>query len=184
MRSTTASWRCCIDEAKGRVPVIAGAGSNNTAEAIELARHAEKAGADAVLVVTPYYNKPSQEGLYQHFKAIDDAIGIPIIIYNIPPRSVIDMSVETMARLFELKNIVGVKDATGNVARVQPAAAGHGAGVHPALGRGRTALGLHGAWRPRLHLRHRRTSRRGSAPIPGGLPRRRLRRGAAATRIG
>jgi 4-hydroxy-tetrahydrodipicolinate synthase len=108
----------CIAEAKGKVPVIAGAGSNNTAEAVSLAQHAEKAGADAVLVVTPYYNKPTQEGLYQHFKAVNDAIGIPIFIYNIPPRSVVDMSVETMARLFELTNIVGVKDATGNIARV------------------------------------------------------------------
>ncbi|MGD0641910.1 MAG: 4-hydroxy-tetrahydrodipicolinate synthase [Roseiarcus sp.] len=108
----------CIDEARGRVPVIAGAGSNNTFEAVELARHAESAGADAVLVVTPYYNKPTQEGLYQHFKAINDAIGIPIIIYNIPPRSVIDMSVDTMKRLYELKNIVGVKDATGDVGRI------------------------------------------------------------------
>jgi len=108
----------CIETAKGRVPVIAGAGSNNTREAIDLARFAEKAGADAVLVVTPYYNKPNQEGLYQHYKAINDAIGIPIIIYNIPPRSVIDMSVETMARLFELKNITGLKDATGKVERV------------------------------------------------------------------
>ena len=107
----------CVAEAKGRVPVIAGAGSNNTSEAIELAQHAEKIGADGVLVVTPYYNKPSQEGLYRHFKAINDAIGIPIIIYNIPPRSVIDMSIETMKRLFELKNIAGVKDATGNLAR-------------------------------------------------------------------
>ncbi len=108
----------CIETAKGRVPVIAGAGSNNTREAIDLARFAEKAGADGVLVVTPYYNKPNQEGLYQHFKAINDAIGIPIIIYNIPPRSVIDMSVETMARLYELKNITGVKDATGKIERV------------------------------------------------------------------
>ena len=108
----------CIAEAKGRVPVIAGAGSNNTVEAIDLARHAEKAGADAALVVTPYYNKPTQEGLYQHFKAVNDAIGIPIFIYNIPPRSVVDMSVETMKRLYELKNIAGVKDATGNLARV------------------------------------------------------------------
>ena len=107
-----------IAEAKGRVPVIAGAGSNNTTEAIDLAVHAEKAGADAVLVVTPYYNRPTQEGMYQHFKAVNDAIGIPIIIYNIPPRSVVDMSVETMARLYELKNIVGVKDATANLARV------------------------------------------------------------------
>jgi len=108
----------CIEVAAGKVPVVAGAGSNNTAEAIELARHAEKAGADALLVVTPYYNKPNQEGLYQHFKAINDAVGIPIIIYNIPPRSVIDMSVETMARLFELKNIAGVKDATAKIERV------------------------------------------------------------------
>ncbi len=108
-----------IAEAKGRVPVIAGAGSNNTAEAVELAVHAEKAGADAVLIVTPYYNKPTQEGLFQHFAAIDAAIGIPIIIYNIPPRSVIDMSVETMTRCYDkLRNIAGVKDATGNVGRI------------------------------------------------------------------
>ena len=107
-----------IDQNKRRVPVIAGAGSNNTIEAIDLAVHAEKAGADAVLVVTPYYNKPTQEGMYQHFKAVNDAVGLPIIIYNIPPRSVVDMSVETMARLYELKNIAGVKDATANLARV------------------------------------------------------------------
>ncbi len=107
----------CVAEARGRVPVLAGAGSNNTQEAIDLARHAEKVGADGVLVVAPYYNKPSQEGLYRHFKAINDAIGIPIILYNIPPRSVVDISVDTMKRLFELKNIAGVKDATGNVAR-------------------------------------------------------------------
>ena len=108
----------CIDEARGRVPVIAGAGSNHTAEAVEFASHAEQSGADAVLVVTPYYNKPTQEGLYQHFKAVNDAIGIPIIIYNIPSRSVVDMSVDTMKRLSELTNIVGVKDATGDVGRV------------------------------------------------------------------
>jgi 4-hydroxy-tetrahydrodipicolinate synthase len=108
----------CIDEARGRVPVIAGAGSNNTAEAIDLSRHAEKSGADAVLIVTPYYNKPTQEGLFQHYKAINDAIGIPIFIYNIPGRSVIDMSVETMKRLADLDNIAGVKDATANLARV------------------------------------------------------------------
>src|SRR4249920_363835 len=108
----------CIEEAKGRVPVVAGAGSNSTKEAIELAQHAEKAGANAVLVVTPYYNKPTQEGLYQHFKAVNDAIGIPILIYNIPPRSVVDMTVDTMKRLSELPNIVGVKDATGDIGRV------------------------------------------------------------------
>jgi 4-hydroxy-tetrahydrodipicolinate synthase len=108
----------CISAAKGRVPVIAGAGSNSTKEAVELSRHAEKAGASAVLIVTPYYNKPTQEGLYQHFKAINDAIGIPIIIYNIPSRSVIDMSVATMARLFKLPNIAGVKDATASPVRV------------------------------------------------------------------
>jgi 4-hydroxy-tetrahydrodipicolinate synthase len=108
----------CVEEARGRVPVVAGAGSNNTAEAIELAKHAEEAGADALLVVTPYYNKPTQEGLYRHFKAVNDAVGIPIVIYNIPPRSVIDMSVATMARLYELKNIAGVKDATANIGRV------------------------------------------------------------------
>ena len=103
----------CIKESKGTIPVIAGTGSNSTKEAISLTKHAEKVGANAALVVTPYYNKPTQEGLYQHYKAINDSCGIPIIIYNIPSRSVIDMSVDTMARLFELKNILGVKDATG-----------------------------------------------------------------------
>ena len=106
-----------IAVAKGRVPVIAGAGSNSTEEAIDLARHAKRAGADAALVVTPYYNKPTQEGLFLHFTAIADAVDLPIIIYNIPPRSVVDMSVETMARLARHKNIVGVKDATANLAR-------------------------------------------------------------------
>ena len=142
MTSTSAWWRWCIDEARGRVPVIAGAGSNSTREAIELAAHAEKAGADAVLVVTPYYNKPTQEGLYQHFKAINDAIGIPIIIYNIPPRSVIDMSVDTMKRLFELKNIAGVKDATANVARVSQQRAAMGEDFNQFSGEDVTALGL------------------------------------------
>ena len=108
----------CIKESKGRIPVIAGTGSNSTEEAISLSTHAEKAGANGVLIVTPYYNKPTQEGLYQHYKAINDNCGIPILIYNIPGRSVIDMSVDTMARLFELKNIVGVKDATGDLNRV------------------------------------------------------------------
>ena len=108
----------CIKESNGKSIVIAGTGSNSTAEAISLTTHAEKAGADAALIVTPYYNKPTQEGLYQHYKAINDKCGIPILIYNIPGRSVIDMSVDTMARLFELKNIVGVKDATGDLNRV------------------------------------------------------------------
>ena len=107
-----------VKECNGKIPVIAGTGSNSTHEAIELSRFAEKAGSDAILVVTPYYNKPTQEGLYQHYKKINDNVGVPIIIYNIPSRSVIDMSVETMTRLYELKNIVGVKDATGDLIRV------------------------------------------------------------------
>ena len=107
-----------VNECKGKIPVIAGTGSNSTSEAIELSKYAEKAGSDALLVVTPYYNKPTQEGLYQHYKKINDNVGIPIIIYNIPSRSVIDMSVETMTKLYELKNIVGVKDATGDLHRV------------------------------------------------------------------
>ena len=108
----------CVKESNGKLPVIAGTGSNSTDEAISLTKHAEKIGANGALVVTPYYNKPTQEGLYQHYKAINDNCGIPILIYNIPGRSVIDMSVDTMARLFELKNIVGVKDATGDLNRV------------------------------------------------------------------
>jgi 4-hydroxy-tetrahydrodipicolinate synthase len=132
----------CIDQAKGRVPVIAGAGSNSTKEAISLSKHAEKAGADAVLVVTPYYNKPTQEGLYQHFKAINDAINIPIIIYNIPGRSVIDMSVDTMKRLFELKNIAGVKDATANVLRVSQQRAAMGEDFNQLSGEDGTVIGF------------------------------------------
>jgi 4-hydroxy-tetrahydrodipicolinate synthase len=108
----------CINEVKGKIPVIAGTGSNSTEEAVALTKHAEKAGADGALVVTPYYNKPTQEGLYQHYKAINDNTNLPIIIYNIPSRCVIDMSVDTMARLFELKNIAGVKDATGDLNRL------------------------------------------------------------------
>lgn len=107
----------CIDATSGRVPVIAGTGSNSTAEAIELTRHAKQAGAQAALVVTPYYNKPTQEGLFRHYQAIVEAVDLPVIIYNIPPRSVIDMSVETMARLAKLPNIVGVKDATADLTR-------------------------------------------------------------------
>jgi 4-hydroxy-tetrahydrodipicolinate synthase len=132
----------CIDQAGGRVPVIAGSGSNSTKEAIELSQHAEAAGADAVLIVTPYYNKPTQEGMYQHFKAINDAIGIPIIIYNIPPRSVVDMSVDTMKRLFELKNIAGVKDATSNVLRVSQQRAAMGGDFNQLSGEDGTCLGF------------------------------------------
>jgi 4-hydroxy-tetrahydrodipicolinate synthase len=132
----------CVETAAGRVPVIAGAGSNNTAEAIDLAQHAESVGADAVLVVTPYYNKPNQEGMYAHFKAINDAIGIPIIIYNIPPRSVIDMSVETMARLFKLNNIIGVKDATAKIERVSLQRLAMGPEFNQLSGEDATALGF------------------------------------------
>ena len=129
-----------VKTAAGRVPVIAGAGSNNTAEAIDLAQFAEKAGANALLVVTPYYNKPNQEGLYRHFKAINDAVGLPIFIYNIPGRSVIDMSVETMARLNELRNIVGVKDATAKVERVSAQRQAMGPGFIQLSGEDGTAL--------------------------------------------
>jgi 4-hydroxy-tetrahydrodipicolinate synthase len=132
----------CVEQARGRVPVIAGAGSNSTKEAIGLAQHAEKAGADAILVVSPYYNKPTQEGLYQHFKAINDAIGIPIIMYNIPSRSVIDISVDTMKRLYELKNIAGVKDATANMARVSQQRAALGPDFNQLSGEDITALGF------------------------------------------
>ncbi len=132
----------CVEQAHGRVPVLAGAGSNSTREAIGLAQHAEKAGADGVLVVTPYYNKPTQEGLYQHYKAINDAIGIPIIIYNIPGRSVVDMSIDTMKRLYGLKNIAGVKDATANMARVSQQRAEMGEDFNQMSGEDITALGF------------------------------------------
>jgi 4-hydroxy-tetrahydrodipicolinate synthase len=132
----------CIAAASGRVPVIAGTGSNSTAEAVELTRHAKTAGAEGVLVVTPYYNKPTQEGLYLHYKAINDCTDIPILIYNIPGRSVVDMSVETMLRLFKLKNIVGVKDATANMARVSQQRAALGTDFLQLSGEDATALGF------------------------------------------
>ena len=132
----------CVDQARGRVPVVAGAGSNSTKEAIDLAQHAETAGADAVLVVTPYYNKPTQDGLYAHYKAINDAVGIPILIYNIPGRSVVDMTVDTMQRLYELKNIAGVKDATANMARVTQQRAALGEEFNQLSGEDITALGF------------------------------------------
>jgi 4-hydroxy-tetrahydrodipicolinate synthase len=131
-----------IEIARGRVPVIAGTGSNSTSEAIELSQHAEKAGADGLLIVTPYYNKPTQEGLFQHFKAIDAAVGIPIIIYNIPGRSVVDMSVDTMRRCAELKNIAGVKDATANLARVSQTRLAIGEDFCQLSGEDATALGF------------------------------------------
>jgi len=131
----------CIEVAAGRVPVIAGAGSNSTAEAVALATHAEKAGADAVLVVTPYYNKPNQEGMYRHFKAVHDAIGIPIVLYNIPGRSVVDLRLETMVRLAELPRIVGVKDATGELARVSAYRQAIGPDFCQLSGNDETALG-------------------------------------------
>lgn len=132
----------CVEVAAGRVPVIAGAGSNNTREAIDLARHAEKAGADAALVVTPYYNKPNQEGLYQHYRVIAEAVSLPVIIYNIPGRSVIDMSVETMARLAEIPNIVGVKDATARIERVSQTRQAIGPDFMQLSGEDATALGF------------------------------------------
>lgn len=141
----------CIDQARGRVPVIAGAGSNNTAEAVELARHAEKAGADAVLVVTPYYNKPNQNGMKAHFGQVAEAVSIPVIIYNIPGRSIIDMSVETMAYLYEkYSNVTGVKDATADLSRVSEQRHAMGSEFNQLTGEDITALafnahGGHGA---------------------------------------
>jgi 4-hydroxy-tetrahydrodipicolinate synthase len=131
-----------IEVARGRVPVIAGTGSNSTDEAIELSQHAERSGADGLLIVNPYYNKPTQDGLYHHFKAINDKVGIPIIIYNIPSRTNVDMSVATMARIFELKNVVGVKDATANLARVSQQRAALGPDFIQLSGEDATALGF------------------------------------------
>jgi 4-hydroxy-tetrahydrodipicolinate synthase len=131
-----------VEVARGRVPVIAGTGSNSTDEAIELSQHAEKVGADGILIVNPYYNKPTQDGLYHHFKAINDKVGIPIVIYNIPGRTNVDMSVATMARIFELKNVVGVKDATANLARVSQQRAAMGPEFNQLSGEDATALGF------------------------------------------
>ena len=130
----------CVEVARGRVPVVAGAGSNSTAEAIDFAQHAKKAGADATLVVTPYYNKPTQEGMFLHFTAIADAVDLPLIIYNIPPRSVVDMTPETMGRLARHRNIVGVKDATANLARPLHQRAACGPGFIQLSGEDHTAL--------------------------------------------
>ena len=132
----------CIETVGRRAPVIAGTGSNSTAEAISLTRHAKRAGADAALVVTPYYNKPTQEGLYAHFRAIHDAVELPLIIYNIPGRSIVDMTPETMARLARLPNIVGVKDATGKIERVSQQRATCGKDFIQLSGEDATALGF------------------------------------------
>ncbi|PKQ03813.1 MAG: 4-hydroxy-tetrahydrodipicolinate synthase [Alphaproteobacteria bacterium HGW-Alphaproteobacteria-11] len=132
----------CVKTARGRVPVIAGAGSNNTLEAIELTRFAKKVGADAVLSVTGYYNKPSQDGIYAHFKAVNDAADIPIVLYNIPGRTIVDINLETMTRLFELKNVIGVKDATANLARVSQQRAAMGPDFCQLSGEDATALGF------------------------------------------
>ena len=134
--------KTAVDHVAKRVPVIAGTGSNSTAEAIDLTRHAKAAGADGALVVTPYYNKPTQEGLYLHFKAVADSADIPIVIYNIPGRSIVDMSVETMARLFKLPNIAGLKDATANLARVSQQRAAMGTEFVQLSGEDATALGF------------------------------------------
>ena len=153
------------------MPVIAGTGSNSTDEAIELSQYAEKAGADAVLIVTPYYNKPTQEGLYQHFKAINDAVDIPISSTTFPGRSVVDMSVATMARCFkELKNVVGVKDATANLARPSQQRAACGPDFVQLSGEDAHGARLHGARRPRLHLGGLQRRAAPVREIPGGLP--------------
>ena len=167
----------CIEAAGGRVPVIAGTGSNSTEEAISLTRHAKRAGADAALVVTPYYNKPTQEGLYAHYRAIHDAVDLPLIIYNIPGRSVVDMSPETMGRLARAAQH---RRREGFHRRHRPAAADPcrlRGGVLPAVGRGRQCPGVPGAWRPRLHLGHRQ---RGAAAVRRDA--RRLARRAGRTR--
>jgi len=132
----------CVRVAKGRVPVIAGAGSNSTAEAIDFTRHAKKVGADAVLHATGYYNKPTQEGIYQHFKAISDAVAMPIFIYNVPPRTVIDIAVATLARCAKLANVVGIKDASANVGRVTQQRLACGADFVQLSGEDATALGF------------------------------------------
>ena len=157
--------------------MIAGTGSNSTEEAISLTRHAKRAGADAALVVTPYYNKPTQEGLYAHYKAIHDAVDLPIIIYNIPGRCVVDMTPETMGRLAKLPNIVGVKDSTADIVRPLLTAAACGAEFCQLSGEDANVAGLPRPWRPWLHLGHRQ---RGAAPVRPDA--RRLARAAGRTR--
>ena len=180
MTSTSRSSSSASRRLSGRVPVIAGTGSNSTAEAIELTRHAKEAGADGVLVVTPYYNKPTQEGLYLHYKAINDCADIPIIIYNIPGRSVVDMSVDTMARLFKLSNIVGVKDATANMARVSQQRAAMGTDFIQLSGEDATALGFMAHGGTGLHLGHRQCRARALFRVPARVPGRQFQARAPA----
>ena len=161
----------CIEAAGGRVPVIAGAGSNSTHEAIDFTRHAKAAGAAAALVVTPYYNKPTQEGLYQHFKAIHDAVDLPIMIYNIPGRCVIDMTVETMARLAKLPNIVGVKDATNKLDRPLATRVAIGPDFCQLSGEDATIGAFPGAGRSRLHLGDVQRRAGPVRPVAQGLAR-------------
>ena len=168
----------CVEEAKGRVPVIAGAGSNSTDEAIALTRHAKEVGCDAVLSVTGYYNKPTQEGQYRHFMAIADAVDIPIVLYNIPGRAVVGISVETMARLAKHKNIIGVKDATADLMRPCRERLACGQGLAAGLGRGRHGAGLQRPWRAGLHLGDRQCRAAPVRRVPGGLRCRRFRQGA------
>ncbi len=170
----------CVEEANGKVPVIAGAGSNSTAEAIELTEFAKSVGADAVLSVAPYYNKPSQEGIYRHFAAIAEAVDIPILLYNIPGRSIVEISVETMARLSKVANIIGVKDATSNMARPSRERLVCGPDWRHDLGRGCDHARLHGPWRPWLHLGHGQCGAEAVFAVPGGLHGGRLRQGARA----
>ena len=156
-----------VEVAAGRVPVLAGAGSNSTSEAIELARHAKQAGADGVLVVTPYYNKPTQEGLFQHYAAIADAVDLPLMIYNIPPRSVVDMSVDTMARLAQHPNIVGVKDSTASLTRPLHTRRACGKAFAQMSGEDHTALPFLAAGGVGLHQRDRQHR---AAPVPRHAP--------------
>ncbi len=152
MEEHRAVVKLCVEKVAGRIKVIAGAGSNNTAETLELAAHAKAVGADAVLVVAPYYNKPSQEGLYQHFKTLNDKVQIPVLLYNVPGRTVVDMSNDTIARLAKLPNIVGIKDATGALDRMSQLRVEITDGFFLHLGRRPDLPRLYGPWRPWRHF--------------------------------
>ena len=173
-----------VETAAGRIPVIAGAGSNNTAESVRLMRFAATVGADAALVVTPYYNKPSQRGLYHHFKALHDAVDLPILIYNIPGRSVVDMTPATMGELAKLPRIIGVKDATGDVSRVSDTRIACGREFIQLSGEDASALGFNAHGGTRLHQRGGQHRAAAFVGVPGGDARRRLCPGARPTRTG